>query len=205
MAADAIETKAIQRMIRANRRKAVPRGVGTGSGRGIGFPLSAAHETIKPERLAGTRSREPRRSDMTIAAILATKGSEVMTIDSEAPLTEAVSELARHRIGALVVTRNGSILGIFSERDLVTCVGKQGAAALDKPVGEAMTAPAVSVERGTAVLSALALMTQRRFRHLPIVERGELLGIVSIGDLVKYRIEAIEREAEAMRSYIQGA
>lgn len=142
---------------------------------------------------------------MTIAAILSSKGSDVATIDSGAPLTDAVAQLANRRIGALVVTADGSVAGIFSERDLVACLAKQGPAALDKPVADAMTAPAVSVDSSTDILTALALMTRRRFRHLPIVERGRLIGIVSIGDLVKFRIESIEREAEAMRSYIQSA
>ena len=142
---------------------------------------------------------------MSIAAILATKGRDVATIDSAVTLAEAVFELATRRIGALVVTSDGSIVGIVSERDLVTCLGKQGAAALDRPVSEAMSAPAVTIDLGTPVLNALATMTARRFRHLPIVENGELIGLVSIGDLVKFRIDSIESEAAAMRSYIQGA
>lgn len=142
---------------------------------------------------------------MTIAAILSGKGSEVATIDSGTPLSAAVAELARRKIGALVVTRGGSVVGIVSERDLVMCLARQGAAALDHPVADAMSAPAVTAARTTPILHALALMTQRRFRHLPIIDGGELTGIVSIGDLVKYRIEAIEHEAEAMRSYIQNA
>ena len=142
---------------------------------------------------------------MSIAAILATKGRDVATIDSAVTLAEAVFELATRRIGALVVTSGGSIVGIVSERDLVICLGKQGAAALDRPVSEAMSAPAVTIDLGTPVLNALATMTARRFRHLPIVENGELIGLVSIGDLVKFRIDSIEDEAAAMRSYIQGA
>jgi CBS domain-containing protein len=142
---------------------------------------------------------------MSIAAILATKGRDVATIDSGVTLAEAVFELATRRIGALVVTSGGSVVGIVSERDLVTCLGKHGAAALDRPVSEAMSAPAVTIDLGTPVLNALATMTARRFRHLPIVENGELIGLVSIGDLVKFRIDSIESEAAAMRSYIQGA
>ncbi len=142
---------------------------------------------------------------MSIAAILANKGGDVATIDSAVPLSEAVTQLAERRIGALVVTTGGEVVGIVSERDLVTCLGKQGASALDRPVAEAMTAPAVTIDLGTPVLNALSTMTRRRFRHLPIVEDGKLVGLVSIGDLVKYRIDAIESEAAAMRSYIQGA
>lgn len=142
---------------------------------------------------------------MTIAAILSTKGSDVATVDAGLTLGDAVAELARRKIGALVVTHGGEIVGIVSERDLVMCLGKHGAAALDRPVSEAMSAPAVTIQRDAPILHALALMTQRRFRHLPIVEGGALIGLVSIGDLVKHRIEAIESEADAMRSYIQNS
>lgn len=141
---------------------------------------------------------------MSIAAILATKGGNVATIDSAAPLSAAVAQLAELRIGALVVTEGDKVTGIVSERDLVMCLGKHGATALDRPVSEAMTAPAITISRDTPVLNALAMMTKRRFRHLPIIENGELVGLVSIGDLVKFRIDSIEHEAEAMRSYIQG-
>ena len=142
---------------------------------------------------------------MTIAAILSTKGGDVATIDSAAPLAQAVVDLADKRIGALVVTQGGSVVGVFSERDLVKCLGKRGAAALDEPVSAAMSAPAISAEPTTPVLTALALMTQKRFRHLPVMTGGQLVGIVSIGDLVKFRIDSIEHEADALRSYIQSA
>lgn len=142
---------------------------------------------------------------MSIAAILANKGGDVATIDAGVPLAHAVAQLAERRIGALVVTTGGEVVGIVSERDLVICLGKQGASALDRPVSEAMTAPAVTIARDTPVMTALALMTRRRFRHLPIVEDGALVGLVSIGDLVKFRIDSIESEAAAMRSYIQGS
>ena len=141
---------------------------------------------------------------MSIAKILARKGNAVATIESSALLSAAIARLADQKIGALVVTTNGGIVGIVSERDLVTCLARRGAAVLEEPVAAAMSAPAVTADRETPVLHALALMTQRRFRHLPIVENGVLAGIVSIGDLVKFRIESIEHEAEAMRSYIQG-
>lgn len=142
---------------------------------------------------------------MTIAAVLAGKGSEVAMIGADAVLREAVGELARRNIGALVVTAGTDVVGVISERDLVTCLDRHGADLLDRPVSEAMTAPAITVDPKTPVLSALALITQKRIRHLPVVANGRLVGVVSIGDLVKYRIEHIEREAEAMRAYIQGA
>lgn len=143
---------------------------------------------------------------MTIAAILSGKGNEVASIASDAPLTEAVAELGNRRIGCLLVMDGGEISGILSERDLIYCLTANGAEVLDWPVSRAMTAPPIVIEPEADVLAGLALMTQRRIRHLPVVSSaGELKGLVSIGDLVKYRIERIEAEAEAMRSYIQSA
>lgn len=143
---------------------------------------------------------------MTVAAVLAGKGSGVATIRADAPLREAVSELAGRNIGALVViAQGGAVVGVISERDLVSCLNRHGSDLLDRPVSEAMSAPAITVDPGTPVLSALALITQKRIRHLPVMSQGQLAGVVSIGDLVKYRIEHIEREAEAMRAYIQSA
>jgi CBS domain-containing protein len=143
---------------------------------------------------------------MTIAAILATKGHQVASIPVDAPLSEAVAELGARRIGALLAMDGGEVAGILSERDLVYCLKEHGAQILDWAVSRAMSAPAIVVDPDIDVLSALALMTKRRIRHLPVVNAsGELVGIVSIGDLVKYRIERIEAEAEAMREYIQTA
>jgi CBS domain-containing protein len=142
---------------------------------------------------------------MTIAAILASKGTEVATIASDAPLSSAVSELGGRKIGALLVIDAGEVKGIVSERDLIYCLREHGAQVLDWPVSRAMSAPVTHVTPGTEVLAAMALMTQQRIRHLPVIEGEQLKGIVSIGDLVKYRIDRIEREAEAMRAYIQSA
>jgi CBS domain-containing protein len=142
---------------------------------------------------------------MTIAAVLGDKGSEVATTNSGAPLREVVEELARRRIGALPVVEGGRITGIISERDIIYCLREHGAEVLDWPVSRVMTSPAITAERGTPVMSALALMTKRRIRHLPVVDGGGICGIVSIGDLVKYRMERIEAEADAMRAYIQSA
>ena len=142
---------------------------------------------------------------MSIAAILADKGSEVRTIAADASLSEAIALLGGHRIGALPVLRDGAVVGVLSERDLVYCLKEHGAKVLDWPVEKAMTSPAVTVTRDTDVLHALALITKRRIRHLPVVEQGALVGLVSIGDLVKFRIDRIEAEAAAMRDYIQSA
>ena len=142
---------------------------------------------------------------MSIAAILASKGSEVLTITADSPLREAVDLLGTHRIGALPVMDGDSVGGIISERDLVYCLKEHGAEVLDWPVRRAMSSPALTVTRDTDVLTALGLITLRRVRHLPVVEDGVLIGLVSIGDLVKFRIERIEQEANALRDYIQSA
>ena len=142
---------------------------------------------------------------MTIAAVLRNKGSAVETIAADASLSEAVRRLGEKRIGALLVTQNDRIAGIMSERDVIYCLREHGAEVLDWPVERVMSAPAITAESSMSVLSALSLMTQRRIRHLPVVDGGNLNGIVSIGDLVKYRMERIEAEADAMRTYIQSA
>lgn len=142
---------------------------------------------------------------MTIAAILGTKGQDVTTIGGDATVREAVALLAEKRIGAVPVVEGGVVAGIFSERDVIHCLKRDGPAALDTSVRMVMTAPAITVTRAESVLGALSLMTARRIRHLPVVEGGALIGFVSIGDLVKYRIEKIEAEAEQMRAYIQTA
>lgn len=142
---------------------------------------------------------------MTIAAILGGKGQDVITITGDRSVRDAVAVLSEQRIGAVPVLDGGSVAGVFSERDVIHCLERDGVAALDKPVRDVMTAPAITVTRGDSVLAALSLMTQRRIRHLPVVEDGKLLGFVSIGDLVKHRIERIEAEANDLRSYIQTA
>lgn len=142
---------------------------------------------------------------MTIAAVLQGKGSAVETIAADASLFDAVQRLGEKRIGALPVVDGGRIAGVVSERDVIYCLRNHGREALDWPVGRVMSSPAVTVDSQTDVLAALALITERRIRHLPVVERGEIRGIVSIGDLVKYRMERIEAEADAMRAYIQSA
>jgi CBS domain-containing protein len=142
---------------------------------------------------------------MTISAILERKGHEVISVDSSASVREAVQLLAGRRIGAVPVLRDGEVAGIFSERDVVYRLSSEGASILDRNVGVVMTAPAITVEPGTSVLAALSQMTQRRIRHLPVIEGGRLTGLVSIGDLVLHRLTRIEDEAEAMRIYIQTA
>ena len=142
---------------------------------------------------------------MTIESVLRGKGSSVETIASGASVFDAVRKLGEKRIGALPVIESGRIEGIISERDVIYSIRDHGAAILDWPVSRVMSSPAITADSDTPVLAALSLMTQRRIRHLPVVDNGEIRGIVSIGDLVKHRMERIEAEAEAMREYIQTA
>ncbi|MEX0342793.1 MAG: CBS domain-containing protein [Erythrobacter sp.] len=131
--------------------------------------------------------------------------SDIISCTIDTPVREAVALLASKRIGALPITDGGKVAGIFSERDVIYRLADEGDACLSRPLGEVMTAPAITVERSTLVLNALALMTRRRIRHLPVVDGGEMCGFISIGDLVKARLDEIEHEAEAMREYIQTA
>lgn len=140
---------------------------------------------------------------MTIAHILSGRDGTVHQRACSATVRDAANLLAEKRIGALPIVRDGEVVGIFSERDLVYKLHAQGPEVLDQPVEAAMTAPAITVTPDTQVMSALSLMTRRRIRHLPVVEGTTLIGFVSIGDLVKYRIDKIESEAAALRDYIQ--
>ena len=142
---------------------------------------------------------------MTIASVIDRKGGAVESIAAEATVFDAVRRLGEKRIGALPVIDSGRIVGIISERDVIYCLREHGPEVLDWTVSKVMTAPAITTAPDVGVLSALALMTERRIRHLPVEDAGQIVGIVSIGDLVKHRMERIEAEAEAMRTYIQSA
>ena len=143
---------------------------------------------------------------MTVAAILAEKGRDVFTITAERNLADAVEALAKRRIGALVVVESGNrIVGIISERDIVRTLGGKGTDALDQSIGDVMTRNVITCSDGETIDSVMSRMTRGRFRHLPVAENGRLTGIVSIGDVVKARIEQVEREAEDMRAYIATA
>ncbi|MFN3288706.1 MAG: CBS domain-containing protein, partial [Sphingomonadaceae bacterium] len=126
---------------------------------------------------------------MTIATILMEKGHAVVTIEATARLADAVGLLDAKGIGALLVMEGQQVAGVLSERDVVRALARGGAESLGQPVSALMSAPVVTVAPTDSVESAMALMTERRFRHLPVVEGGALVGIVSIGDLVKCRID----------------
>lgn len=139
---------------------------------------------------------------MTVRAIISGRDTDVTSISPDATVTDAVKLLATKRIGAVPVTDGNTIVGIFSERDVIYGLEREGAGVLSKRVGDVMTSPALTVDPDTAIMSALALMTKRRIRHLPVVDGAAMVGIVSIGDLVKHRIDKIEGEAAALRDYI---
>lgn len=142
---------------------------------------------------------------MTIARLIESRAGTIITCEADASVREGVTLLAERRIGAMPVMENGQIIGVFSERDVIYQLQALGPAMLDRKLRDVMTSPAVTVDPDTSVLAALSLMTRRRIRHLPVVKDGEMIGLVSIGDLVKSRIEHIESEAEALRTYIQSA
>ena len=140
---------------------------------------------------------------MNVAHILGNKGHEVVSLQPHRTLGEAAGTLAEKRIGAVVVTgADGSLLGILSERDIIRAIGASGAEALASPVSRAMTAKVVTCRRETSIDELMEIMTSGRFRHVPVMEDGRVAGIVSIGDVVKHRVAAIEAESKAMRDYI---
>jgi len=143
---------------------------------------------------------------MAVAQILKQKGRAVITVGPAQTLSDVAGILAKNRIGAVVVVdKAGAIAGIVSERDVVRALASDGAAALTKHVREFMTAKVRTCGPGDTEGELMGLMTEHRIRHLPVVEAGKLAGMISIGDVVKLRIETIENEAEQMKSYIASA
>jgi len=142
---------------------------------------------------------------MMIAHLLASRNGEVISVTRGTLVSEAVALLADRRIGAVPVVDGDAVIGIMSERDVIYHLRSDGAAILDWPVERVMTAPVHTVDPDSTLIGALAQMTRRRIRHLPVVKGERMVGLVSIGDLVKARIDNIESEAQAMREYIQSA
>lgn len=143
---------------------------------------------------------------MTVKSILDIKGRQVVTVLSEMSLADAAKSLSANRIGAVVLIDSENIIhGILSERDIVRAIANEGADALDKPVSAFMTSSVQVCREDHTVNEVMRLMTMGRFRHLPVESSGKLAGIVSIGDVVKRRIEEAEREAEEIRTYIATA
>ncbi|MFT3986394.1 CBS domain-containing protein [Aestuariivirga sp.] len=142
---------------------------------------------------------------MSVAHILKKKGRNVITVTPGQTLHEVAAILARHRIGAVVVSSGGGISGIISERDVVRVLAEAGSSALSRPAQDFMTAKVRTCTPHDSEQHLMALMTEHRIRHLPVMENGRLAGMVSIGDVVKLRIELIESEAEQMKTYIATA
>lgn len=143
---------------------------------------------------------------MEVAQIIANRSShDVISCDVSTPVRDAIELLAGKRIGAVPVVQGGSVVGIFSERDVIYNLAKEGESCLSNPVGDVMAKPPITIDPYTHVIEALALMTRRRIRHLPVINDGVMIAFISIGDLVKSRIDEVEHEAEAMREYIQTA
>jgi CBS domain-containing protein len=143
---------------------------------------------------------------MNVRAILADKGYDVVTLTSEVSIADAIALLAKHRIGALIVAGDNKVIkGILSERDIVRALAEDGPAALHRSVSDLMTANVKVCTENHTVNDVMEIMTRGRFRHLPVERDGKLIGVVSIGDVVKRRIEEVQQEAEEIRSYIATA
>jgi CBS domain-containing protein len=144
---------------------------------------------------------------MIVKTILAAKTlGGIISIEPTATLAAAANLLSRHRIGAVVILgAGGRLAGILSERDIVRAISEQGAAALERPVGQTMTRNVNTCGEGDTLADIMERMTARKFRHMPVVVDGLPVGLISIGDVVKQRVGEVERESEAMRDYIQTA
>ena len=143
---------------------------------------------------------------MNVKAILAAKklGGDIVTIEPTADLATAAKLLSKHRIGSVVIRGAGErVVGILSERDIVRAVSEQGAGALALPVGQVMTRDVATCGEDDTVASIMERMTAGKFRHMPVVANGRLVGLISIGDVVKQRVDEIVGESEAMRDYIR--
>ncbi len=140
---------------------------------------------------------------MHVAAILKDKGRSVETVGPDASVMDVAARLSARRIGAVVVTdKDGGLAGIISERDIMRVIGKHGASALDLPVVDVMTRAVMTCREADTIDQLMSVMTEGRFRHLPVLENGKLAGIISIGDVVKHRVAEVEMEATLMRDYI---
>src|ERR1700761_7179569 len=142
---------------------------------------------------------------MTVRAILDTKGHQISSVEPEAKLSAAIKTLSERKIGAVLVMSAGRIEGILSERDIVRVLGERGAGVLDEAVSEVMTRKVVSCKQSDTVSGIMEMMTRGKFRHLPVGEGEQVVGLISIGDIVKWRVKEYENEQEALREYIKTA
>jgi CBS domain-containing protein len=146
-----------------------------------------------------------REATMTVRAILDSKGHHILSVEPDARLSAAIKILAERRIGAVLVMSNQHMEGILSERDIVRVLGERGAAVLDEPVSAVMTRKVISCKQSDTVGAIMEMMTSGKFRHLPVVEDDKVVGLISIGDIVKWRVREYESEQEALRDYIKTA
>lgn len=142
---------------------------------------------------------------MTVRAILDTKGHHIESVEPDVKLSAAIKMLGEKKIGAALVMSRGRIEGVLSERDIVRVLGERGARVLDEPVSAVMTRKVVSCRQADTVAAIMEMMTLGKFRHLPVVEEGVVVGLISIGDVVKLRVREFEMEQEALRDYIKTA
>jgi CBS domain-containing protein len=142
---------------------------------------------------------------MTVRSILNTKGHQIMSVEPDAKLAAAVKLLGEKKIGAVLVMNQSRLEGILSERDIVRVLGERGAGVLDEPVSAVMTRKVVSCTQSDTVAAIMEMMTLGKFRHLPVLEGDKVVGLISIGDVVKWRVREYEHEQEALRDYIKTA
>jgi CBS domain-containing protein len=142
---------------------------------------------------------------MTVRSILDTKGHQIQSIDPGAKLSAAIKILGERKIGAVLVMDQEHLEGILSERDIVRVLAERGARVLEEPVSSVMTRKVVSCRESDTVSGIMEMMTIGKFRHLPVVEDGKVVGLISIGDIVKRRVQEYEAEQEALRDYIKTA
>ncbi len=142
---------------------------------------------------------------MNVNAILKTKGNDILSVKPDDKVAEAARLLAMHRIGALLVMRDKALVGILSERDIVQGLAEKGNDCLDMPVRLLMTADVVTCSPDDTVTHLMSVMTENRIRHLPVMHKDALVGVLSIGDVVKFRVKEVETEAKALRDYISAA
>ncbi len=141
----------------------------------------------------------------TVQTILNSKGHDIVSVPPDATLADAVKILSEGRIGAVLVMKDHRIEGILSERDIVRVLGQRGAKVLSEPVSETMTRKVVTCRQADTAAAIMEKMTTGKFRHLPVVERDKVVGLISIGDIVKFRVREYEQEQEALREYIKTA
>jgi CBS domain-containing protein len=146
-----------------------------------------------------------KETTMTVRAILDSKGHQIMSVPPDAAMSEAIKLLSERRIGAVLVMSQGRIDGILSERDIVRVLGERGAAVLGEPVSNVMTRKVVNCRPSDTVSAIMEMMTLGKFRHLPVLDGERVVGLISIGDVVKWRVQEYENEQEALRTYIKTA